>query len=965
MIPPDRRILPAAQAELVDKRGVATPPFYDFMRRVVEATGLTPDILQQLAELLALIQSLQAAIDALDLSQYTKRAANELISGQWEFLRPILGEDGMPEWPQYSFRADQDTGLYRLGEDNVGFATGGVAHWDINTERVFQDVSHIIRNNDGLFVQVPDRTWCGLQVKVENGEVDGDVTLWFWETNGLDPDAEINGFRWHLEGELSGEAYFQLFRHDNNPAGIEVIRFVRTTPGMDVFEQLRVMSGSTNVPGIGATTDPNTGLYWNAADNLSVTTGGNRRWTFGTTAHDSTLPIIGPNGSAASPVYSFVADPDTGPYSVGTNEYGIATGGALRFQIGSAGQLGIAGAVYGSDGQVLTSKGGLAPPVWETPSAAGGDTLVYMNPVVPSTNTIANTASETAFDSEYSVPVTDLAENKVIRVKAFGVYGTDATPPTLRLRIKLGSTTVLDTTAFTTTASLTDRGWMFEGVILVTTEGSSGVVEAQGAASFSTGAATANIVHMPNIAPVTGVDIDADTILSVTAEWGAAHADNTITLRQLMVNIEENPTVAVMAAASLLHFDGADGSTIMTDVAGKSWAVAGNAQLDTAQFKFGTSSLLLDGTGDHIVSMTDEDYVFSTGDFTIEMWVRFSSRTGNDFVFTFGGGWGVRNNAGVWAVYNGTSDDISGGTTADGTWYHVALSREGSNMRFFVDGTQIGSTLTNSTNFASAPIYIGTQSAGTNRLTGWIDELRITRQAIYTTSFTPPTAAFDDPSVTNWTVSLLHFDGTDGSTTFTDESGRTWTAAGNAQLDTAQFKYGTASFLCDGTGDYATSPDTADIALGAENFTVEGWVRFNVDPGTGLQAFVSHYNASGSQRGWSVSLFNNLFRLLYSTTGANAIIISAAWNPVASQWYHFAITRYQNVLYLFIDGALLGSQAMTDTIFDSNTPLQLGTQSVGADGSLNGWLDDVRITVGHARYLAAFTPPTSALPNPS
>lgn len=867
--------------------------------------------------------------------------------------------------PQYTMWADKEriTGRWTFANE-VDVFIGATQQWIIDEEEVFQVIPQVIRHNDGLFIQVPERTWCGLQVTVEDGVVDGDVTLWFWETNGLDPEGEINGFRWHLEGEPIGEAFFQLFRHNNSDTGSEVMRITRTRPGVDYYEQLRVMAGSNGTPGLGFTADPNTGFYSSAADNLAVTTGGTRRWTFGTTNHNSTLPIQGPAGSAAAPTYSFSTDPTSGLYSVGTDELGLATDGVVRLQIGALGQIGIGGALYGADGQVLTSKGGLAPPVWETPSAVGGDTLVYMNPVVPPTNTIEDTASETAFDSEYSIPVTDLVENKVIRVKAFGVYGTDSTPPTLRLRLKLGGTTILDTTAFTTTGSLTDRGWMFEGVILVTEEGASGSVEAQGAASFSTGPATADVVHMPNTAAITGLDIDAATILSMTAEWGAADADNTITLRQLMVNIEENPTVAVMAAVSLLHFDGADGSTIMTDVAGKSWAVAGNAQLDTSQFKFGTSSLYLDGTGDHIVSMTDEDYIFSTGDFTIEMWVRFDTRSGNDFVFTFGGGWGVRNNAGVWAVYNGTSDVISGGATADDTWYHVALARSGSSMRLFVDGTQIGSTLTNSTNFASAPIYIGTQPAGTNRLTGWIDELRITRQAIYTTSFAPPAAAFEDPSVPNYVVSLLHFDGSDGSTTFTDQTARVWSAVGNAQLDTAQVKYGTASLLLDGSNDYITSPDTADISMSTENFTVEGWVRFNGDPGTSLQTFVSHWTATGSQRGWAIGLNNNTLRLLYSTNGSNAVIISAPWNPAGGVWYHFAVVRYNGTAYFFADGTLLGTATMTAKIFDSNTPLQIGTQSLGADGTVNGWLDDVRITVGHARYLSSFIPPTAALPNP-
>src|SRR3990167_9908671 len=79
------------------------------------------------------------------------------------------------------------------------------------------------------------------------------------------------------------------------------------------------------------------------------------------------------------------------------------------------------------------------------------------------------------------------------------------------------------------------------------------------------------------------------------------------------------------------------------------------------------------------------------------------------------------------------------------------------------------------------------------------------------------------------TIALLHFDGADAATTFTDENGRTWTGAADAQLDTAQKKFGTASLLLDGTGDYIDTPDHADFAFGSGNFTIEMFIKKNVD----------------------------------------------------------------------------------------------------------------------------------------
>jgi hypothetical protein len=74
-------------------------------------------------------------------------------------------------------------------------------------------------------------------------------------------------------------------------------------------------------------------------------------------------------------------------------------------------------------------------------------------------------------------------------------------------------------------------------------------------------------------------------------------------------------------------------------------------------------------------------------------------------------------------------------------------------------------------------------------------------------------------------VALLHFDGTNGSTTFTDQKGNTWTAVSGAKISTAQSKFGGASLLLNGSSDYATVPNFAGLDFGSGNFTIEGWVR--------------------------------------------------------------------------------------------------------------------------------------------
>ena len=146
----------------------------------------------------------------------------------------------------------------------------------------------------------------------------------------------------------------------------------------------------------------------------------------------------------------------------------------------------------------------------------------------------------------------------------------------------------------------------------------------------------------------------------------------------------------------------------------------------------------------------------------------------------------------------GNTSHINGGTLATGTWYHVAVARSGGTTRLFLDGTQIG-TYTDSNDYGSTtPVVVGSdyQASPTEAFNGHVDEVRISKGAArFTAGFTPTTSEY---SADLNTVLLLHANGTDASTTFTDVSG------------------GTSDIRSSG-GDSATSVITADYsAFGAE-----------------------------------------------------------------------------------------------------------------------------------------------------
>ena len=210
---------------------------------------------------------------------------------------------------------------------------------------------------------------------------------------------------------------------------------------------------------------------------------------------------------------------------------------------------------------------------------------------------------------------------------------------------------------------------------------------------------------------------------------------------------------------------------------------------------------------------------------------------------------------------------------------------------------------------------------------------------------------------------LLHFDGTNGQTTAVDSSGtpKTITAQGTGRLSTAQPKFGTASAVSEASYSNGwTTPDSADWWFGSSLFTVEADVYYTTVPGgSEVATVVSQWQAA--QQSWFLGHVNGAFGLWYSTDGTNNPNVSAAWTPTVNTHYHVAVDRdSSNVIRVYINGVVLTSATVSSTFKDSTGVLQ-----IGGGGSANGlpgmagYIDEVRITKGVARYAGAFYPPTA------
>lgn len=221
---------------------------------------------------------------------------------------------------------------------------------------------------------------------------------------------------------------------------------------------------------------------------------------------------------------------------------------------------------------------------------------------------------------------------------------------------------------------------------------------------------------------------------------------------------------------------------------------------------------------------------------------------------------------------------------------------------------------------------------------------------------------FGNKGLDAYVVSMLHMNGADAATLFTDERGKVWTANGNAQIDTAQSKFGGASGLFDGTGDYIDTPDHADFDVGSGNFTIEAWVRLNA---TGINQYICGQMdsaATATTRAWSLAVLdtNKLEARVYNSAGT-AFVATSAGSLTTGQWYHVAVVRNGNTMTLYINGTADGSVSVAGVTINNNA----NKPTIGRPGEYvtlawNGWIDEFRFSLGIARWTANFTPPDKA-----
>lgn len=423
----------------------------------------------------------------------------------------------------------------------------------------------------------------------------------------------------------------------------------------------------------------------------------------------------------------------------------------------------------------------------------------------------------------------------------------------------------------------------------------------------------------------------------------------------------------------LFHFDDGHGSQFIRDdsKSGHEVALVNAAAITNAQAKFGTTCL----TGPAIIahSKPHSDFAFGNEDFTFDLWMYVSATSESELsVLQVGNSAGFKvalhsTTLKCYVSSTGSSFDIANGTTigavSTGQWVHVAVTRSGTNVYFFIGGV-LSLTVGVSTStlfFGDRKIFVNSDGGGTTPINGYVDEFRAKRSvAEWTSNFTPPTSAH---TADDRTILLLHFEGANGDKVTLDSSESSYgTSAASdstianlildAALSSAQTRGGNSTSL-PGTASFTVTNGMAGFPCrfeAWEQLCVEMWYRptsqegwmLRFGDGTNYHMSMLQY-LDGSIRLWGQGGINPLF------TSASVLTYNA--------WNHVALVREPRGWCIYVGGNLVGGPVSADynPAFSGQMILELGKGTAGSPLT-SVHFDSVRITHGKPRYTANFTP---------
>ena len=366
-----------------------------------------------------------------------------------------------------------------------------------------------------------------------------------------------------------------------------------------------------------------------------------------------------------------------------------------------------------------------------------------------------------------------------------------------------------------------------------------------------------------------------------------------------------------------------------------------------------------DGTGDYLSTPATGQFTAS-GNFTVSCWFYLNSFAASYYVV--GGNWSattsdewliqVQNNGAIRFLTSAGTAFSSAGVVKLKEWTFFSATRTGTTVTVQVNGSTV-STYTKSDTLGAAnkAVTIGWQPGGSWPWNGYIADFRLVSGSAVSSIPTIPLTAIAGTSLL---LSMTNAGIYDNAMMADLET------VGNAQVSTSVKKFGTGSMRFDGNGDYLKVPNGVNktLAFDTGNFTIECWLYLNTVSGDQV---ITDFRAVNDARTTAFS---------FSTSGTALKVYINGDRPLGGTlatgiWYHIALVRNgtgSNNLTAYINGTATGTTAtLTENLTD--TSINIGAVAGGGVAQLNGYIDDLRITKGYARYTANFTPPTAAFPN--
>lgn len=230
-----------------------------------------------------------------------------------------------------------------------------------------------------------------------------------------------------------------------------------------------------------------------------------------------------------------------------------------------------------------------------------------------------------------------------------------------------------------------------------------------------------------------------------------------------------------------------------------------------------------------------------------------------------------------------------------------------------------------------------------------------------TTSTTTTTAA---PYTT---ALLLHFDGTNGGSTFTDSSSfaRTMTKTGTPTTNTSGPKFGTAKFDFTGNANFLTTPDASNLRFGSGDWSIECWHKMSSAgmPGS-VHSYICSKGASGSlNNAWYFAILTGGYLSFNPANNASGIYVPYAYVDDTTNWHHLSLNSVGGVVTMYVDGASVGScipgSSGLPSIYEGTGPLYVGAWNYGTASTRGDYMDEFIITTGGALRHGNFTPPAA------